>query len=627
MDLKQSFDQAVAHHRAGRTAEAEQGYRAVLQARPDHEFALQNLALILRFRGDYASALRLYQMSAALVPADAGLQVHIARVLNLLGQHEAALEALDRALAIDPGSKDAFNNLGVTYQHMLRHEEALVHFDRAVELDPNFGLAIANRAIMLETLGRLEPAVADYRRGLALDPGNVTALGAKLALQLRLCDWSDYAIDAPRIRELIGEGRAADQPISFLMHTDDPAAQLQCARLYAAARHPGRPAPLWTGEAYGHERIRVAYVSSDFRVHAVGHLVRELFGCHDRARFEVSAYALGPRADDEVRRAIQAGLEHFHDVADLDDLAIVRRLREAEIDIVVDLNGFTTHSRSGIFAHRPAPIQINYLGYPGTMGTDVMDYVIADRHVVPQGSEGFFAEQVIRLPGSYQVNGIRQARVAETPSRAQAGLPEEAFVFASFNDNKKILPEMFEVWMRLLKAVPQSVLWLFGTSDLTVRNLRREAEARGVSGDRLVFARQAPMDQHLARQKLADLFLDTFPYAAHTTASDALGVGLPILTLEGRGFASRVAGGLLRELGLAELATQSLQAYEALALDLARQPARLADIRARLAQALPTARVFDPRAVCRDLERAFETASAIQRSGQPARGFDVHMDD
>ncbi|MCI3131388.1 tetratricopeptide repeat protein [Phenylobacterium aquaticum] len=608
MDLKASFDAAVAHHRAGRTAEAEQGYRAVLAAKPDHEFALQNLAQILRFRGDPVSALRLFQMAGALVPADANVQVNIARVLNLLGRHDEALLALDRALAIDPASKDALNNKGVTYQYMRRYEEALAFFDQAIACDPAFGLAIANRAIILETLGRLEAAIADYRRGLALDPSNVTALGAKLALQLKLCDWSDYAADAPRIRQLVAEGKAADQPVTFIIHTDDPAAQLSCARRYAASHYPGRPAPLWRGEVYEHDRIRVAYVSSDFRIHAVGHLVSELFCHHDRSRFEVTGYALGPRADDEVRRRIQGDLERFVDVADMDDLAVAQAIRSAETDIVIDLNGFTTHCRTGIFTYRPAPIQINYLGYPGTMGMDAYDYVIADRHVIPPGSEVHFTEKVIRLPGSYQVNSIRQAEVAPTPTRAEAGLPERAFVFASFNDNKKILPEMFDVWMRLLKAVPDSVLWLFGNSDLTVRNLTAEAVRRGVSADRLVFARQAPMDQHLARQKLADLFLDTFPYTAHTTASDALGMGLPIVTCTGQGFASRVAAGLLRELGLGELVAEDIDAYERLALQLAGDPDRLAGIRARLAAALATARVFDTQAVCRDLERAFELA-------------------
>lgn len=623
VDLKSSFDAAVAHHKAGRAVEAEQGYRAVLSAKPDHEFALQNLALILRFRGDYGSALRLYRMAAALAPGDANIQVHIARILNLLGQHDAALEALDRALAIDPNSKDAFNNKGVTYQYMRRYEEALSFFDQAIGQDPDFGLAIANRAIILETLGRLEAAVSDYRRGLALDPANVTALGAKTALQLRLCDWSDYAVEVPRIRQLVAGGKAADQPVTFIIHTDDPAAQLGCARLYAASHHPGRPTPLWQGQTYDHDRIRVAYVSSDFRVHAVGHLVSELFGHHDRARFQVAGYALGPKADDEVRRKIQGDLEVFHDVADLDDLAVARLLRAAETDIVIDLNGFTTHCRTGIFTHRPAPLQINYLGYPGTMGADLHDYVIGDRHVIPPGAEAHFSERVIRLPGSYQVNSIRKARVAPTPTRAEAGLSEGAFVFASFNDNKKISPEMFGVWMRLLKATPGSVLWLFGNSDLTVRNLTAEADRRGVTADRLVFARQAPMDQHLARQKLADLFLDTFPYTAHTTASDALGVGLPIVTRAGQSFASRVAAGLLAELGLGELVTDSVEAYEALALDLARRPDRLAQVRVRLAGTLPTARVFDTEAVCRDLERAFETAWIRQRSGLPPEGFDL----
>lgn len=298
-------------------------------------------------------------------------------------------------------------------------------------------------------------------------------------------------------------------------------------------------------------------------------------------------------------------------------------IRAAEIDIVVDLTGLTTHCRPGIFAHRPAPLQFNYLGHPGTVGADFFDYILADGHVIPPGAERFYSEQVIRLPHSYQVNDHSRVVPPETPTRVEAGLPDDAFVFACFNATYKLNPQVFDTWMRLLSKVPGSVMWLLESHPAVVRNLRAEAQERGVSGDRLVFAPKVTPEDHLARHRLADLFLDTLPYNAHTTASDALWTGLPIVTCAGQGFAARVAASLLNAVGLPELITESLEAYEALALDLATHPERLADLKARLAARIKDAPLFDTDLSRRHIEAAYTAAWERQQRGEPPAAFNV----
>lgn len=618
-----NFREALRLHGLGALDEAEALYRAVLAQRPVHSPSLLNLGLILKARGQYETALSLWRTAVVNNPTDPAPHVAAGKVLAMLGRVAEGARAFEAALSISPNDVDALNCHGNAMSRLGRNGDALADYDRVLTLQPDYALALINRANVMGAMGRPEEAVASYRAGLGIEPGRPEAQGAKLFQQLQICDWSDYDDAREIVARQIGEGAAADLPFSFLSHSDDPAAQLACAEIHVRGRFARRPPPLWTGEAYTHDRIRVAYVSSDFRNHAVAHLIAGLFERHDKARFEITGYALGPPSDDGKRRRIQAAFPTFHDVARAGDLEVARMIRAAETDIVVDLNGFTTHCRPGIFAHRPAPLQINYLGHPGTMGADFIDYIVADRHVIPPGAERFYSEQVIRLPHSYQVNDQDRVIPVDTPTRGQAGLPDEAFVLACFNANYKLNPPVFDVWMRLLAKVPGSVLWLLESNAVVVRNLRAEAQARGVSADRLVFAPKVTPEAHLARHRLADLFLDTLPYNAHTTASDALWAGLPLVTCAGNGFAARVAASLLHAVGLPDLITDSLEAYEALALDLATQPARLADLKARLAANIDTAPLFDTDLTRRHIEAAYTMAWERQRRGEPPASFDV----
>jgi predicted O-linked N-acetylglucosamine transferase (SPINDLY family) len=393
--------------------------------------------------------------------------------------------------------------------------------------------------------------------------------------------------------------------------------------MYIADRFPRAARPLSLGRRDRHEKTRIAYLSANFHEHAVAYLAAGLFEAHDRQRFEITAVSFGPAAQGGIRDRLERAFDRFVDVGGDSDEEVAQMLAAAEVDIAVDLTGHTADSRTGILAHRPAPVQVNFLGYPGTLGAEYIDYIIADRFVIPPGEDAFYSERVVRLPDSYQVNDAKR-RIAEgTPSRADAGLPETGFVFCCFNNNFKITPEIFDVWMRLLSQVDGSVLWLLEDTATAAANLRSEALRRGVDAERLVFAPRRAQDEHLARHRLADLFVDTLPYNAHTTASDALWAGLPLVTCMGSTFAGRVAGSLLHAAGLPELATRSLDEYETLALRLATTPPLLAAIRARLAEHRATCPQFDTDRFRRHLEAAYTTMLERHLAGLPPASFTV----
>ena len=399
--------------------------------------------------------------------------------------------------------------------------------------------------------------------------------------------------------------------------SDDPALQLRCAQAYTAAKYPPAATPLCSGQPYTHPRLRLAYVSADFCEHALSYLLAGVFEAHDRARFEVWGIALKLGDGSAMATRVAAAFEHFVDASALSDNEVARLLREQEIDIAVDLTGHTQDARTAIFAAQPAPVQVNYLGYPGSMGAAYIDYIIADDFVIPEAARPHYAEQVVHLPDCFQGNDDQRVINAQPQTRAAHGLPEKSFIFCAFNNTYKLTPEFFDIWMRLLAAVPDSVLWLASGDASVQRNLRAEAEGRGIAPERLVFSPRIRYAEHLARLQLADLFLDTLPFNAGTTASDALRAGVPVLTCAGRAFSARMAGSLLRALGLPELITGSLAAYEARALELAANPAALSELRARLASNRTTHPLFDTRRFTRHLEQAYLAMQQRVDAGLP----------
>ncbi|MDP8986440.1 MAG: tetratricopeptide repeat protein [Pseudomonadota bacterium] len=614
--------------RLGRLEDALDSYRRASELDPNDAESLYNMGNALLQLQRYEDALIRYEAAAALNPRFAKAHYYRGNALRRLKRPASALDAYAAALALEPAYADALSGVGNALRELNRPEEALASYDRALEFDPSCLEALSNRARLLLALNRPEETAACLERMFKTAPETAAdynyALGMLLHSRLLCCDWRDYDATIAAIAAGVDADTRVTLPSLFIAASQSPQAQQRCARLFVKDNWANPKPPLWNGERYGHGKIRLAYVSADFREHPVAQLMAGVFEGHDRERFEVTAITL--RAEDPALfgQRIKHAFDKFIDVTTKSDRDAAALLRELEIDIAVDLNGYTDGCRPGIFAQRPAPLQVNYLGYPGTLGAPYMDYLIADATVIPDGDRGFYDESIVHLPHSYQPSDDACLVAEATPTRSDNGLPEGAFVFCCFNTQYKIVPAVFDVWMHLLHAVDGSVLWLSAGRESVVLNLHREALKRGVSPDRLVFAPRLPnLADHLARYRLADLFLDTLPFNAHTTASDALRAGLPVLTCRGRTFAGRVASSLLGAAGLSELITENLAEYEAAALRLARSADLLAAYRERLAQHRSASPLFDTWRFRRNLEAAYTIMWERREGGLPPRHFAV----
>lgn len=554
--------------------------------------------------GDFGSAVQVLEREVQAYPDLINARTALGVALVQLSRREEALPVFLEAARLDPGSAEAHTNAGNVLAELGRHEEALAHLRQAVCAQPGLADLHFNLGVALQRLKRHEEAAQSLQAALAIAPRMPYALGHRVWNELASCRWAALEDEVAELRRQVRNEGIPAAPFTLVGATDDAQAQRRCAELHVRASLTAPP-PLWRGEPYRHARIRVAYLSADFCEHATAYLAAGLFERHDRSAFETVAVSYGPDDGSPMRARLTRAFDRFVDVRTLDDARVARLLREMEIDIAVDLKGHTTDARFGILAHRPAPVQVAYLGYPGTCGAGFIDYVLADRFVLPEAEQRHWTEKVVYLPDCYQVNDATRAISERVPGRAAAGLPEAGFVFCCFNNSYKVRAPLFEVWMRLLRELRGSVLWLLEDNAPARRNLEREARARGVDPARLVFGPRLPHAEHLARHRLADLFLDTLPCNAHTGASDALWAGLPLLTCAGGTFAGRVAGSLLHAAGLPELVTRSLIDYEALALQLARDPRRLAELRQRLALARGTAPLFDTDRFRRHLEAAY----------------------
>jgi predicted O-linked N-acetylglucosamine transferase (SPINDLY family) len=611
---------ALAAQRAGDLETAEASYRAVLAQAPAHFDALHMLGVVRYERGDADEAATLIERSLASFGAHAPAHHNLALARIAQDRLDDALASLDRALALDPQFVHAQASRGNVLAAWKRHAEAVACFDRVLAVRPDDVDLRSNRANALLELRRYDEAARDFAAIVEAQPDYPYALGNLLHCRRQLADWTSSALEA-QLREAVDSGLPRVTPLAFLALTDDARAQLACARSFAQRRYP--PVAPGSAPAVARDtRIRVAYVSPDFRDHAVALLISGLIERHDRDRFEVTGIAFGPPDDSPARRRLMRAFDAFVDVTRESDAAAAARLRALGVDIAVDLAGYTAHSRAGIFAHRAAPIQVSYLGFPGTLGAPCYDYLIADDFVVPQGADVHYAERIVRMPDSFQVNDDRRARPGATATRAQAGLPPHGFVFACFNAVYKIGPAMFDAWMRILRAMPDSMLWLVAEHPFARDNLAAEARRRGVDPARLIFAPRLPYVDYLARLPLVDLFVDSLPFNAGTTASDALWMGVPVLTCCGEAYAARMAGSLLRAAGLPQLVTHDLAAYEQRAVELARDADGLARLRAHLA-AGATLPLFDTDRWRRCIEAAFTIMVERHRRGEPPAALTV----
>jgi len=617
------ISQASALADLDRPEEALASCEKALAMKPDCVEAFVAQGIAMRRLKRLEEALISFDRALHLQPNSFGALTGRSNVLLDLNRVEEALAGSKKALELQPDNALALNNVGMALWGSNRSEEALDKLDAALSIQPDYAQALFNRGKILADLGRHEDAVASYEGALALKPDLDYAQGALVHSKMRCCDWRSFGEDSERLVAGVRAARRIMDPFAYLGISDSAKDQLLSSQIWVRDMFPAPQVSVWQGERYSHDRIRLAYLSSDLGEHAVSVLMAGVFELHDRAAFETTAISLGRNDAGEMGARLKDAFDRFIDVRHQGDREVASLIRELEIDIAIDLNGFTGGSRTSIPALRAAPVQVNYLGYPGTLGAEYFDYILADRFVIPDQYIEFYSEKVVRLPDCYQANDFRRKAAAETPSRSELGLPEKGFVFCCANNSYKINPTVFDVWMRILRSAPASVLWLTSDRQSVVSNLRKEASAKGIDPKRLVFAARAPYEQYLARYRLADLFLDTLPFNAGTTASDALWAGLPVLTCAGKAFAARMAGSLLRTVGLHELVTGSLEDYEALALQLARSPERLAGLKRMLVSTRDAHALFDTDRFRKNLEKAYTVMWQRYQNGEPPVSFDV----
>jgi predicted O-linked N-acetylglucosamine transferase (SPINDLY family) len=578
----------------GQAAAAENSFRTALRLAPGHPQILLQLGNALSAQGRYADAATQFYASLSADSAQLAAHYNLGNALRELGQPEHAAASYRAALKLDPRDADTHNNLGN----------------------------------VLREMGRLDEAIACYREALRLNPKLHHARMHLLHQRQHVCDWANMDAEIADIRRLVREEpRAQISPFAFLALPGTTAAEQRlCSELWVKNRL-GQLVEDGKLLAYAHSRadktrLRIGYLSADFRQHPLASLATDLLELHDRESFEVYGYSYGPNDHTPMRLRWERAFDNFLDIRDLSLHEAAERIHTDSIDILVDLTGFTQSSRSGIMALRPAPIQVNWLGFPGTMGASFVDYLISDGFITPPNQVQHYSEQLVILPDTYQPND-HQRPVAPISARAECSLPEDAFVFCCFNQTFKITPQMFDIWMRLLKSVPGSVLWLLECNLWAKANLQREAKARDVEPGRLLFAPRVPIEQHLARHRCADLFLDTLPYNAHTTTSDALWMGLPVLTCAGDTFAGRVAGSLLHAAGMPELVTDTLASYEAKAQHLVSHLEELQVLREKLQHTSTTMSLFDTKRFARRLESAYQTMWRTHATDNPPQSFKV----
>lgn len=594
-----------------------------LRAAPNHMGALAQYGIALLTLKRPPEALACFERVLAATPNDAEAHYWRGNALLAQGRPEEALASYQRAAQIRPDIPEVHYNLANILLDQGRLEEALLAFDRALALRPDYLEARYNRGGALQEMGRYDAAAATYEGLIVRAPGHRYALGKLFHCRQFSADWARHAEHVAALVQAAKAGIPRDMPFSFLSVSSDPALQLRGAQAYTAGKHPPSATPLCYGQRQFHDKIRVAYVSADFREHALCYLLAGVFEAHDRTSFETFGLALKPGDGSAMVNRVAAAFDRFIDVSAMSDPQVAALMRELEIDIAVDLTGYTQDNRTAIFAQRPAPIQVNYLGFPGTMGAAYIDYIIADQFVIPESARPHYTEQVAYLPECFQGNDDQREISVRTPSREEVGLPETGFVFCAFNNTYKLTPAFFELWMRLLQSVPGSVLWFAADAADLQQRRRAEAAKHGVAPERLIFSPRIKYADHLARLRLADLFLDTLPFNAGTTASDALWAGVPVLTCVGEAFAARMAGSLLHAVGLPELVTHSIEAYEAKARHLASTPNELAEIRARLASQRLAAPLFNTGRFCRHLEAAYGQMWASHQRGEAPTTFNI----
>jgi tetratricopeptide (TPR) repeat protein len=614
----------LALQEGGLLDEAKVIFEKVLASNPRSFDALHLLGINAAQTRNYINALKLFDKSLQVSPGSIYALMNRANVLLELKRFESALKDYSQAIIMQPGVAEVYYNQGNAFLYLNRFKEAVASYDKAIDLDPSHARAFNNRGNALTSLKLLQPALASYRNARKINPNIDFLSGMLVFLKMQMCDWAGLDVEISNLVNSVHAGRKSSACLELLALVDDPSIQLKAAKIYGYEQG-------FRGSALGPlqakpktEKIRIGYYSADFKEHPVAYLTADLFDTHDKDKFEVIAFSLASTPISEIKTRLIKSFDQFIEVSDKTDKEIAELSRSLGLDIAVDLGGHTANSRLSIFSYRAAPVQVNFLGYPGTLGVDFIDYIIADESIIPSAHLLDYVEKVCYLPGSYLPFDPKRVRSVEVFSRAGMGLPEDAFVFAAFNAAYKINPGLFTSWMHILSNVSGSVLWLAEVNEWARKNLAEEAERFSIDPSRLIFARRTDrVEDHLERQKMADLALDTFPYNGHTTTIDSLWSGVPVLTLKGRSFASRVSASLLTTIGLPELITASRAEYEAKAIQLASQPAVLEALKRRLAEKVPGSALFDSKRFARKIESAYTLMHERNQSGFGPESFRV----
>ncbi|MDB2608737.1 tetratricopeptide repeat protein [Paracoccaceae bacterium] len=613
---------SVALKDRGDLEESIKAVKTAIQINPNYAEAHNTLGVVLNRFGEFSEAVGAYKVAISLKPDNAEAYNNIANSLQKLGQLEQAIEYLKKALSLNPRFAEAFNSLGNIFNEQNKLKQAFEAYEKSVSINPDYADAWNNIGNNLKAQGKIEEAINAYKSVLTIAPYFDGAKAAMLHLHSQMCDWEPLVNASEEIPKLgILKERLA--PWCLLALEDAPQRHLQRSQLYAQKTFNSVVLNSITKPHSKPDKLRIGYFSADFHNFPGMYLMAGMLEAHDRSKFEIFAFSYGPDRSDEMRKRIISAVDEFIDIQHLNSKQVYDCVRDFDIDIAIHRNGYTQRSRTELFCDKLAPIQINYLGYPGSLGAEFMDYIIADRVLIPADKEQFYQEKVIRLPNSYQPNDNKRLIANTTTTASDFNLPEDVFVFCCFNNNYKISPKEFDIWMRILLKTGDSVLWLLKSNKWAEKNLKIEAEKRGVWGDRLIFAEKINHSEHLARHKHADLVIDTFNYNAHTTASDALWAGVPVVSKLGDGFAARVGGSLLTALNLSELLVDSEEAYERLILDLATNPKKLNKIKKKLAENRLSAPLFNTEMYTKNLETGYMKAYELYFEGKTPKTFDV----
>ena len=597
--------------------EASYYYDQAIKLKPDFAESYSNKGNIFFDLKRYDEALSNYDQAIKLKPDFAEAYNNKGNIFLYLKSYDEALSHYDQAIKLKPDFPEAYNNKGNIYRDLKRYDEALSYSDWAIKLKPDFAEAYYNKGNIHRDLKHYEEALFYFNQAIKLKPGHEYLFGTLLHTKMFICDWQDFKVKVENLLLQTNENKKSSFCHPVLALTDSPSIQRKSSEIWINDKHPFNSLFGPILKSRHRDKIKIGYYSPDFREHPVAHLLIELLELHDKNQFELFGFCFGPPDSSKMHKRISSAFNQFIDVELKSDKDIALMSREIGIDIAVDLAGFTASARTDIFSHRAAPIQVNYLGYPGTMGAKYIDYIIADPTLIPIESEQYYSEKVVYLPNSYQVNDRNRLIAEKVFTKDELGLPKDSFVFCCFNNNYKITPNTFDGWVRILKAVEGSVLWLLEDNPIAVLNLRKEAQFRGLDPNRLVFAKRIDPSDHLARQRAADLFIDTLPYNAHTTASDALWAGLPVLTCTGESFASRVAASLLKAIELPELITTTQEQYEARAIELATNPEKLKAIKYKLERNRLTTALFDTPRFTKHIEAAYKQMYERYQDGLP----------